>query len=146
MNVDHLTRNPDRPLPTLTEWDEEYWQAAKEGRLLVQACGSCDRVRHFPRAMCPTCGSFEHKWLESEGRGIIYSWTILRRQFHHGFTDLPLMICIVALDDYPEVHLLSNLVGWDETDESSGTVAIGDSVRVEFETFGDVVLPQFSLV
>ena len=33
-----------------------FWDATREGRLLVQWCTACDRGVFFPRAFCPYCG------------------------------------------------------------------------------------------
>jgi uncharacterized protein len=134
----------ERPVPQIFEWDRGYWDAAREGRLVVQACKPCHTVRSLPRPMCPSCGSFDYEWLESHGRGRIYSWTVLRRQFHRLFPDVPLVTCIIELDDFPAVHLVSNLLG--VTSEILADIAIGKSVSVEFEAAGPVVLPQFRLV
>jgi uncharacterized OB-fold protein len=142
-----VATNVTRPRPTPFEWDAEFWRAAGEGRLVVQACSACGLVRSFPRIMCSHCGSLEYTWLEATGTGTVYSWTVLRRQFHPGFGDLPLVVCIIQLDDHPAVRLIANLL--DDEDAVDGVpvgLSIGARVAVEFENLGDIVLPQFRLV
>jgi uncharacterized OB-fold protein len=134
----------ETPAPQEFEWDRGYWDAAREGRLVVQACRSCGTVRSLPRPMCPSCASFEYEWRESRGLGRIYSFTVLRKQFHRLFPDVPLVTCIVELDDYPTVHLVSNLRGVAAAELAA--IEIGRRVSVEFVTSGPVVLPQFRLI
>ena len=56
--------------------------------------------------------SMEFQWLAASGNATLYSWTILRQQFHTAFTDVPMLIAVVALDDYPQVHLVCNVAGY----------------------------------
>ena len=146
----HAGQNPLRPLPTPTEWDQGYWDAARRGELVVQSCAECGVVRSFPRLLCPDCGSFEFVWLRTQGTGTLYSWSILRRSFHPGFTDLPLIVAIVELDDHPGVHLVTNLLDvppevLDDAAACEQFIEIGAPVEVTFERFETITLPQFRL-
>ena len=40
-----------KPLPGLDAVNRPYWQAAREGRLLIQEC-SCGHRQWYPRAVC----------------------------------------------------------------------------------------------
>lgn len=145
-----LIRNLARPLPRPTEWDSGFWEAARERRLVVQSCVNCQTVRSFPRMMCTHCGSLEHTWMPASGRGSLFSWTILRREFHPGFTELPLAVGVVELDDHPEVHLVTELVGLDpdvlaSSASAAEILAIGSPVVAEYEDVGEVTLPVFRL-
>jgi uncharacterized OB-fold protein len=145
-----VSTNLARPLPTPTEWDRGYWDAARENRLVVQVCADCNEVRSFPRLGCPSCGSLDFSWLPAAGTGTLFSWSVLRRCFHPGFTELPLIVAIVELDDFPDVHLVANLRGVpDEVLEDPAAcieaLPLGARVSVEFESLGEVTLPQFRL-
>jgi uncharacterized OB-fold protein len=37
--------------------DDFFWEAGRDGRLLVQRCGGCGLVRHPPAPMCARCQS-----------------------------------------------------------------------------------------
>ncbi len=146
-----MTSNPNRPLPRPGEWDEGFWAAAADGQLVVQACASCDAVRNFPRMMCPKCGSMEIRWIEASGTGTIYTWTVLRREFHPEFSELPMLVAVIALDDHPDVHLFCNLdtspygdIGPDDP-QFDEAVYIGAPVEVTFETYNGFTMPQFRL-
>lgn len=132
------------PLPTPFDWDRGFWEAAKEHRLVVQRCGSCKEVRNFPRLMCPVCRSMEIEWVASRGRGRIYSWSTLYKPFHPAFTDLPMTIVVIELEDYPKVHLVGRLVSGDGSEPD---LAIDQSVEVIFnDVTDDISLPAFRLV
>lgn len=130
------------PLPTPFDWDRGFWEAAHEHRLVVQRCGDCKLVRNFPRIMCPSCRSLSFEWIEASGRGTIYSWSTLHKAFHPAFTDLPITILIVELDDHPQVHLVGQLVG----DVPETGPQIGQPVTVVYRDITDeITLPGFRL-
>ena len=58
---------------------EEYWAAAKDGKLLVKKCTACGKTHHYPRTLCPFCFSDKTEWVEASGRGTIYSYSVMRR-------------------------------------------------------------------
>jgi hypothetical protein len=146
--------NPNRSLPTPTEWDKEYWDGARDGKLLIQICSDCKNVTGLPKVMCPHCSSFNIEWIEASGAATIYSWTVLRRSFHPRFDDVPFIIAIVELTDHPEVHLASNICNptADELSSQSTDVKaqsrlhIGAPVKVTFHEFGGMTLPLFEFV
>ena len=75
---------------------QAYWDAVKEGRLLLKQCAACGKVHHFPRALCPFCFSEKTRWVDSPGRGRIYSWTVMRR-------GEPNALAYVELDEGPRM-------------------------------------------
>ncbi|WP_425567993.1 Zn-ribbon domain-containing OB-fold protein, partial [Postechiella marina] len=46
---------PTKPLPRIDADSAPFWEAAAEGRLVGQRCGSCDSWRWPPREHCPEC-------------------------------------------------------------------------------------------
>ena len=111
-----------RPAPILTEDNHEYWDAAKQGRLVAQRCSGCGRLRHPPRPMCPVCHSLEHRLVDLAGSGVVYSYTILHYPEFPGFT-YPVIAALIDLDE--GVRVLSNLVDIEPEDVRIGlTVAM----------------------
>ncbi len=43
--------------------------------LHFQRCGGCGGAVHYPRVLCPGCGSTDLRWEESAGEGVVYSTT-----------------------------------------------------------------------
>ncbi len=125
-----------RPGPVLTEDNEGYWLAAREGRLVIQRCASCGALHHPPRPMCPDCHSTELDWQQAAGTGTVYSYALLHHPQNPAFT-YPVMAVLVELDE--GVRLVSNLLEVDPDE-----IRIGMAVEVVFEPAGDgFALPVF---
>ena len=43
--------------------------------LHFQRCQVCGEAVHYPRVLCPRCGSTRLEWEESRGEGVVYSTT-----------------------------------------------------------------------
>ena len=41
--------------PVVGPGDKPYFDAARQGTLLVKRCAQCDAFHHYPRALCPFC-------------------------------------------------------------------------------------------
>lgn len=129
-----------RPLPDVTPETAPYWEAAAEGRLLVQECPDCGLVFHYPRAFCPDCFGDDVAWREAEGTGEVYSHSPAHTMSGWPEEDLPLVIAYVELDEGP--RMVTNV------DADPEEVEIGTRVRVTFvETErADVAIPVFEPV
>ena len=132
---------PPKPLPEITELTAPFWQAAKEGRLVMQQCRSCSKYVWCPRPACTECGRDELDWRELSGRGTVYSFTIIRqiagrvaRAFEN---DIPYVIAWVDLEEGPRYY--TNIVECPVDD-----VEIGMEVEVVFDPANDdISLPKF---
>jgi uncharacterized OB-fold protein len=128
---------PGRPAPILTEDNHEFWDAAREGRLVAQQCRRCGRLRHPPRPMCPNCQALDHDIVDLAGTGVVYSYSLLHYPQHPAFT-YPVVAVLVDLDE--GIRIVSNLVGVEPHD-----VQIGMPVRARFApTQGDMAVPVFA--
>src|SRR5262249_30062727 len=65
--------------PSVTPDTQPFWDAAASGRLLVKRCLACNEHHHYPRPICPFCGSDRTEWRDASGRGTIYSYSVMRR-------------------------------------------------------------------
>lgn len=86
---------------------EPWSEAARDGRLLLRHCPSCDRWAHPARPRCAGCGA-EAGWAAASGVGVIDAWTVVRRSPGPGF-DPPYVVARVRLAEGPV--LLTNLPG-----------------------------------
>jgi uncharacterized OB-fold protein len=126
------------PPPSPNPDSSPYWEAAREGRLLIRECQACG-TRHFmPRYLCPTCWSDKLDWIECKGRGSVYSFSVVHRAPTPAFAkETPYVVALVDLDEGP--RMLANIVG-----ERARAIDIGQRVQVTFERRGDdAALPQF---
>ncbi len=105
--------------PQVSPETREFWEAAAAGRLLVKHCPDCTRNHYYPRTICPHCFSDRTQWLESAGRGTVYSFTVMRREKE------PYALAYVTLDE--GVTMMTNIVGCE-----SDAIAIGMRVAVRF--------------
>jgi uncharacterized OB-fold protein len=89
----------------------------------------CEAVQFPPEDACRTCGSFELRERVSAGRGRVESVAVVHHAVHPLLrAKVPYAVALVALDDFPHVRLLGNVLN-----RAHDAVAIGDRVRVVFE-------------
>lgn len=106
------------------EVSEQYWEGARQGRLVLQRCTRCGTVRHYPRLMCAACQSMGTEPLLATGRGTVHSWTISHHPFAPEFADqVPYTLLTVDLDE--GVRALGRLIG-------NPPLRIGLPVAIEF--------------
>ena len=112
------------------ELTQGFWDAANEGRLVIQNCHECDILQHPPEARCRKCGSASHlEWRPMSGRGRIYNYGVVydcpvaRLQ-----EDQPFNVAVIMLDEDPGIQMYSHLPG---TPVDEGPV--GARVEVVFE-------------
>lgn len=89
-----------KPTPQASPQSQAYWDAAAQGRLVLQCCAACGKIRHYPRLLCNTCYSDMVVWKDSSGRGKVHSWTVALHAFHPAFVaDIPYTLVTVDLDE-----------------------------------------------
>ena len=128
-----------KPQPHPTPVSAEYWDGAREGRLMLQRCGECGLVRHYPRPVCSRCHSLAVDWVKASGRGAVHSWTVAHYAYHPAFkAEVPYILLTVDLAE--GVRALGRVEGIAESD-----LRLGLPVRVRMEpTANGYGLPVFS--
>jgi uncharacterized OB-fold protein len=124
---------PTYPAPQGNPETQPFWDAAREGRLMIKHCRACGEVHYFPRALCPFCFSDQTEWQASAGEGEIYTFSIMRKS-----PTGPYAIGYVTLKEGPS--LLTNFVDCD-----FARLRIGAPVRVVFKPTSGAPLPFFTL-
>jgi uncharacterized OB-fold protein len=126
----------DRLAPTTTADTKFFWDALKEGKLLIQRCSGCATLRHPPRPMCPQCNSLAWDTIESSGRGEVYSFVQPRHPQWPWF-EPDYIVALIELEE--GTRLVSNLSHVDPA-----AVTIGMPVEAHIEHFDNgVSLPLF---
>jgi uncharacterized OB-fold protein len=122
---------PRADLPTVESATRPYWEAAKEGRLLIASCRACGKVHHYPRPFCPSCWSDDVEAIEASGRGTLYTYSTVYVNDLHPFKErLPYVAAMVELEEGP--RLMTNLVDCEPED-----LAVGMAVEVTFRPLTD---------
>ena len=127
-----------KPLPVITDENRPFWEGCRQGKLLLQFCDACQRYQFYPRLYCMQCSSDQLRWVEASGRGVIYSYTIIRQNKSPEFMpDVPYNVAIVQLEEGP--RMLSNVVDIDLAD-----LRVDLPVMVVFDRVNDTIsLPRF---
>lgn len=120
------------PAPEANPETRPFWEAAAEGRLLIGKCASCGKPHYYPRAICPLCGSDATAMIQASGRGVIYSYSVMRR------VPVPYALAYVTLDE--GVTMMTNIVDCD-----LDAIRIGQRVKVVFKpSEGGPPVPMFT--
>jgi len=101
--------------------EAQYRQALDEGRFLIQHCAGCDRAVFYPRMLCPHCGADKLAWTTPDGRGTVYSTTVVRRKPEAGGD-----YNVALIDLFEGVRLMSRVEG-----VKPDAVRIGMGVRAQ---------------
>jgi uncharacterized OB-fold protein len=128
-----------RPPPQPDEITRSYWEAAAEGRLVLQRCEDCGRLQYPPEIVCSYCSHQGFELTEVSGRATLYSFALVERPFHAGFVNrVPYVLALVELDEQPGLRMLTNLL---DTDPEA--LEIGMELELCFEQIGEMRVPQF---
>ena len=131
---------PDKPfrvLPRVTPWNEHFWRGGEHGELRFLHCDSCDTYVHPPAPVCPDCLGKELDVKAVSGRATVLTYTLNHQEWVPA-PDHPYAIAIVAIEEQPELRLMTNVVNCPAED-----VHVDMAVRVVFEQHEDVWFPLF---
>jgi uncharacterized OB-fold protein len=94
------TGDPAHLLPASNELNAPFFEGLREGRLALQGCSGCGRLRYPIGPVCPYCGGEAFAWKALSGKGIIHSWIRYRRSYLPALESLiPYVVIVVALDE-----------------------------------------------
>ena len=128
-----------RPLPRVNAYmnTKPFWDAAKNGKLLLQVCKDTGKAQFFPRPVSMANGRRNLEWRESSGRGTVYSYTDTFSAWPGHEDRVPYLCALVELQE--GVRILANLMN-----VKAGEVKIGMPVKLCWEKLSDEIsLPQF---
>jgi uncharacterized OB-fold protein len=130
-------------IPRITDETREFWDFCRRETLSVQRCADCRRWRFPPQQMCPACNSRSRTWEPVEGRGTLFTYTVVTGAGYEdpmpGEHGHPFALAIVELRLDDPVRMVTDIdTGWAERLE------IGMPMRVVFEQVSDEIhLPRF---
>ena len=99
------------PAPLVTQANKAFWDATAEGRFQLQRCNACDTVLWFPRRQCPSCWTENISTFDASGKGIIYSFAVIRKGAMLYKEAGPFVVAYVELAEGPRV--MTNIIECD---------------------------------
>jgi len=128
------------PLPEADALTAPFWEACAQHRLVVERCVGCGTFTHPPASVCRQCQGREFEWVESRGRGAVFSYTIAHHPVHPAVKDqVPYGVVVVKLDDCGGVLITSNLV-----DAPLEVLRVGLRVMLVWDDVAEgISLPRF---
>lgn len=128
-----------KPLPRVSRFTAPYWDAAREGRFLLQRCRRCQRTIYYPRPWCPHCWSASLDWTPASGRGEVITYTVVHQAPSPAFaSDVPYILAVARLEEGPQ--MMANVLGVEPN-----RMRVGLAVRIVFEERSDGFrVPQFA--
>lgn len=127
----------DLPRPAAGPITAPFWHGCAKGELLFQRCENCGEANFPPGEHCRFCLSAQLAWRQSQGRGEVYSFTIVYRAVTPSFR-APYAPAIVTLAE--GYQMLTNIV-----DLRPDQLRIGLPVAVRFhQVNSELWLPYFT--
>jgi hypothetical protein len=132
----------NKPLPVEDPDSTPFWRGCLQNKFLIQHCEQCAKPRYPASSVCPHCQEKKFTWKESSGKGLIYSWIVVRHPVPRDVyeNDVPYVVALIDLEE--GVRIASNVVGCDPDD-----VYAAMPLQVIFKQVTDgVTLPIFEPV
>ena len=113
------------PSPISNPENKAFLEAAQGNQLLLKYCNACKEAHYYPRTICPHGGGDDTTWVNSDGLGEIYSYTVMRRG-----VVVPFAMAYVRLQE--GISMLTHLTNCD-----FDSIRIGQKVKVIFQETED---------
>ena len=130
--------SPRFDLPTPDDSTQPWWDACREGKLLIKRCAACSRAHFYPRPFCPHCWSEDVAWEQASGRATLYTWSVVHTNDLPPFPlKVPYVAAVVDLAEGPRMQ--TNVV-----DCAFDDLRVGMELTVDFRAETDeITLPVF---
>ena len=121
-----------RPMPRPNTYmdTQPFWQAAKNGKLVIQYCKDTGKPQFFPRPVSMANGRRNLEWREVSGKGTVYSYTNTFSAWPGHEDRVPYLVALVELQE--GVRILCNLMN-----VKAENVKIGMPVKLCWEKLSD---------
>ena len=119
-----------------------FWEAAARHCLVLPRCTTCGTFRLPPSPFCWKCRAQDVEWVEHDGAGTVYSFTVIRHAVIPQVRDaLPLIAAVVELPGTGGCRLIGNVV-----DCEPQAVRIGAPVTLDwYDVREGTSIPVFRL-
>jgi hypothetical protein len=127
-----------KPTPAYDNVNRKYWESAKEHKFVIQKCQDCGTMMFPPAGVCRNCLSENLAWVESNGRGKVWSFNVFHQLYWAAFKEeVPYNVVWVELEE--GLMIISKMVGIKNED-----IRVDMPVKVDFEDITEEwTLPVF---
>jgi uncharacterized OB-fold protein len=133
----------NKPIPDPDPISKPFFDGAKEGKLMLPRCTTCNKVHFYPRMLCPYCHSSQIEWMEASGVGYIHTYAVQHRAFGGWADEAPFVTAYIDLAEGDRIFTVLRGVDPEKPEE----IEIGARVQVEFEEANeDVSIPFWRVV
>lgn len=90
--------------PVHDEVSSVWFEAASNGKLLLQRDPETKKPQYFPRGHVLGKPGVKPEWFEASGKGKLYTYTVVKRSLHPEFSArTPFTLAIVELEEGPRM-------------------------------------------
>ena len=126
----------NKPIPDPEPYaTKPFWDGAKQGKLMLPRCTTCNKAHFYPRMVCPFCQSTSIEWFEASGEGYIHTFAVQHRSFGGWADEVPFVTAYIDMKEGDRMYTV--LRGVDATKPE--TIKIGAKVQIEFEPASEEV-------
>jgi len=125
-----------RPAPVKLNYNKPFWDAANEGKLMLQYCKDTNKYQFYPRPVSIYSGSRNLEWRESTGKGRVYTFSISHKAPPPFKITEPYVVATIELEE--GVRVLTNIINCDPS-----KVEIDMPVRLAWVKAGEDNYPVF---
>ncbi len=117
--------------PLIEDESRPFWDALRDGKLLIKHCTACDAFHYYPRPFCPSCWSDDVEWHEASGRATVYTYsTVYVNDLPPFGPQVPYVAAVVELEEGP--RMMTRLVDCTKDD-----ITLGMPVEVTYTDLDD---------
>ncbi len=126
------------PVPKIYAHTKEYWEGAKQGKLILPYCAHCEKFFFYPRVICPECYKNDILHKEMERKGTIETYSIVHHAPFEVFSkQVPYALGMIRLKE--DVLIFMGIKGDIEK------IKMGAEGDVVFEKREDFFIPFFQV-
>ena len=102
MTDDSSASGAQGPVVDRDEASAPFFDAARDGRLVIRRCAACRRLLSPQATSCGACGGSDLDWVQARGDARLVTWAVVHRAPHDAFVDqVPYVAGYVRLAEGP---------------------------------------------
>jgi uncharacterized protein len=118
-----------KPLPTMTEQNQPFWDGLRDHQFLVPRCQDCGDYNWVRYPACRSCQSERQEWTRVSGDATVWSYSVVHRGPGAFDAEVPYFVVLAKLAEEPRpLIVLGNLVDCKRED-----ISVGMPLKVVYE-------------